>query len=89
MNVTLADGTPVVAGGVPAAPSADTNVSVVVVDFLARGGDGYPFPEDEEFTVIGTSYQQALADYIAADLAGLISAADYPEGGEGRITFLP
>lgn len=89
VNVTLDDGTAVVVGGVPAAASAATNVSVVVVDFLARGGDSYPFPADEEFTVIGTSYQQALAEFIEVDLGGLITAADYPAGGEGRITFLP
>jgi 5'-nucleotidase len=59
------------------------------VDFLARGGDGYRFPADQEFTVIGTSYQQALADHVATDLGGVISAADYPAGGEGRITFTP
>jgi 5'-nucleotidase/UDP-sugar diphosphatase len=32
------------------------------------------------------SYQQALADYLTDDLAGQVTAADYPEAGEGRIT---
>jgi 5'-nucleotidase/UDP-sugar diphosphatase len=31
------------------------------------------------------SYQQALADYLIDDLAARVTAADYPEGGEGRI----
>jgi hypothetical protein len=36
-------------------------------------------------------YQQALAGYIQSrdGLAGTVSVADYPEGGEGRITRLP
>jgi 5'-nucleotidase len=39
--------------------------------------------------VLGASYQQALSNYIVDGLGGLISAADYPEGGEGRTTQLP
>ncbi|MYB03041.1 MAG: LysM peptidoglycan-binding domain-containing protein [Acidimicrobiaceae bacterium] len=35
---------------------------------------------------MGVSYQQALADYIAEDLGGRITAADYPAGGDNRIT---
>ena len=89
-DVVLDDGTVLVAGGdvVPGDP-----ISVTVVDFTARGGDEYPWG-DAEFTVLGVSYQQALSNYIQAPagdggLGGLISAADYPEGGEGRITQLP
>ena len=44
---------------------------------------------DAPFTSVGASYQQALFDYIVDGLGGLISAADYPEGGEGRIVELP
>lgn len=33
-------------------------------------------------------YQRALARYIDQDLGGAITAADYPEGGEGRIVRL-
>lgn len=87
VDVTLDDGTEIVVDGV-VQPGA--NITVATIDFLARGGDQYPF-RDAEFTVLGVSYQQALFDYItfpAAEggLAGLISAADYPVGGEGRIT---
>ncbi len=60
-------------------------LTVATIDFLARGGDGYPFM-GAPFTSVGVSYQQALANYITGPLGGLISAADYPEGGEGRIT---
>jgi len=41
------------------------------------------------FTNIGVTFQQALANYIQMGLAGTITAADYPEGGEGRIVRLP
>lgn len=66
------------------------DIVLATIDFLARGGDQYPF-RGEAFTVLGVSYQQALSNYIqdAAGLSGLIGAADYPVGGEGRITELP
>jgi 5'-nucleotidase/UDP-sugar diphosphatase len=57
--------------------------SAELIDFTARGGDQYPFESD--FEPLGVSYQQALANYITEALGGVISAAEYPEGGEGRI----
>ena len=30
-----------------------------------------------------------LTSYLVNDLGGVISAAQYPEGGEGRITVIP
>ncbi len=85
-DVTLDDGTPIVVNGIvqPGAPS----VSIATNDFSARGGDQYPF-RGAPFTTLGVTYQQALLNYIVGPLAGLITAADYPEGGEGRITALP
>ena len=80
----LNDGTVIVNGGqvVPGAPS----VNVVTTDFTARGGDGYPF-DGADFTILGgISYQQSLANYIVDGLGGSITAAQYPEGGEGRVT---
>jgi 5'-nucleotidase len=90
LTATLDDGTVMIQNG-EIAPTA-RNVNVAIVDFLARGGDEYfggP-PGRSEFSILGTSYQQALADYIQASVAEgglgeLISAAQYPEGGEGRI----
>jgi 5'-nucleotidase len=67
---------------VPGAP-----ISVATNDFSARGGDQYPF-RGIPFTTVGLTYQQALARYISKDLGGVISAADYPVGGEGRIVRL-
>jgi 2',3'-cyclic-nucleotide 2'-phosphodiesterase (5'-nucleotidase family) len=87
-EVELDDGTAIVQGGevVIGAP----NIDVATIDFLARGGDQYPFG-GLPFTSVGVSYQQALLNYIQ-QLPGtplpVISAADYPEGGEGRITRL-
>ncbi len=81
-EVVLDDGTPIVtAGAVVEGPG----VSVATNDFSARGGDVYPF-RGLPFTSVGVSYQQALAAYIADDLAGAITAAAYPEAGSGRIT---
>ncbi|MEO1007670.1 MAG: 5'-nucleotidase C-terminal domain-containing protein [Planctomycetota bacterium] len=81
-EAALDDGTVLIEDGVVlrGAPS----VTIAIVDFLARGGDQYPF-RGAPFTSVGVTYQQSLADQIENRLAGLITAADYPEGGEGRI----
>ncbi len=68
-------------------------VTIVTNDFSARGGDMYPF-RGAPFTTVGVVYQQALFNYIIdpvvdGGLGGVISAADFPEGGEGRITTVP
>jgi alkaline phosphatase len=84
-SITLNDGTELVKNGivVPGAPS----VNVATIDFLARGGDQYPF-RDAPFTILGVSYQQALSNYIQGPLGGLITQDDYVEGGEGRLVDL-
>ncbi|GAB3508558.1 bifunctional metallophosphatase/5'-nucleotidase [Amycolatopsis cihanbeyliensis] len=81
-DVVLDDGTVLVADGevVDGPP-----VSVATNDFSARGGDGYPFG-DAEFTPVGKTYQQALSEYLAEGLNGLVTAERYPVGGTGRIT---
>ena len=63
---------------------------MATVDFLARGGDEYPY-RGARFTALGVTYQQALSNYIRFPdgLDGVVTPADYPEGGEGRITRLP
>ena len=83
----LDDGTVIVdGGGVVPGPA----LTVATIDFLARGGDQYPY-RGTPFTILGVSYQQALANYIQdpAGLNGMVTAADYPLGGEGRIKQLP
>ena len=84
-EVVLNDSTVLVSGG---AVISGPDITVVTIDFLARGGDQYPY-RGAPFTTMGVSYQQALANYIVDGLGGVISTADYPEGGEGRITELP
>jgi 5'-nucleotidase len=83
VEIRLDDGTYIVQNGavVAGAPS----VNVATIDFLANGGDQYPF-RPAPFTRLGATYQQALSNYIVSALGGVITAADYPEGGEGRIT---
>ena len=84
-EVMLDDGTVIVQGGA-IAPTA-RNVNVATIDFLARGGDFYQLPPT--YVTVGATYQQALSRYIETGLAGQITAAQYPEGGAGRITILP
>jgi 5'-nucleotidase len=81
-TVVLDDGTELIKDGVivPGKPS----VNITIVDFLARGGDDYPF-RDIPFTVLGISYQQALENYLKE--IATVTAADYPVGGEGRISL--
>jgi len=84
-DVVLEDGTVIVAGGVV---QAGDPVNIAIVDFLARGGDQYPF-RGAPFTNLGATYQQALANYLVDGLGGTVTTADYPEGGEGRNVELP
>ncbi len=84
-EVELDDGTVIVTGG---AVAAGADLDVATIDFLAKGGDQYPF-RGAGFTTLGRTYQQALQGYIEDGLGGTITAADYPEGGEGRITQVP
>lgn len=82
-EVILNDGRVIVRNGqvVPGAGS----INVATLDFLARGGDQYPF-RGLPFTVVGVSYQQSLDRYITQWLGGQISTLDYPAGNAGRIT---
>lgn len=84
-SVVLDDGTVIVENG-RVVPGPD--LSVATNDFSARGGDQWPF-RGLPFTTVGLTYQQALASYLTDDLGGRITAADYPEGGSGRITAVP
>jgi 2',3'-cyclic-nucleotide 2'-phosphodiesterase (5'-nucleotidase family) len=81
-EVALDDGTVIVAAGQVQAGAA---LNVATIDFLARGGDQYPFG-GLPFTTLGVSYQQALRNYLTGPLGGVVTAAQYPAGGEGRIT---
>ena len=84
-SITLDDGTAIVSDGAVAdgAPS----IALVTLNFLANGGDQYLFGDGTR-THLGLTDQQSLAAYIKDGLNGTISAAQYPEGGEGRITVV-
>jgi 5'-nucleotidase/UDP-sugar diphosphatase len=81
-SVILNDGRQIVRNGtvLPNAPS----VNISIVNFLATGGDQYPF-NDAPYTILGVTYQRALQEYIEDYLGGQITALEYPEGGENRI----
>lgn len=85
VDAWLDDGTPLVLGG---AIVYEGTLSVASIDFLIKGGDQYPF-RGAPFVTLGVTYYQALLDYVLDGLGGEVTAADYPEGGEGRITRLP
>lgn len=82
VDLVLDDGTVLVRGGVPT--GALETISVATNDFTLRGGDGYPF-DGVDFTVLPVTYQEAFETYLVEDLGGVVSAGEYPVGGEGRI----
>ena len=57
----------------PGAP----DVNIATVNFLARGGDQYPFG-GADFTILGVTYQQALANYLVQALNGVVTELAYP-----------
>lgn len=84
-EIILDDSTVIVSGG--AVVRGAPNVNLATVNFLADGGDQYPIDANER-TLLGATYQRALAEYIVDGLSGTIRAADYPEGGEGRTVII-
>lgn len=81
-ELVLDDGTVIVTGGV----TQEGTVDIAGLNFSLGGGDAYPAVP---FTTLGISDQQALEEFITGPLGGLVTAADYPVGGEGRITIVP
>ncbi|MEZ4282186.1 MAG: 5'-nucleotidase C-terminal domain-containing protein [Myxococcota bacterium] len=79
-ELVLADGTVVVQNGVTQAVTVD----VAGLNFSLNGGDAYPAVPN---TTVGLTDQQSLQRFIEVDLGGLVGAADYPRGGEGRLTI--
>ena len=65
-----------------------TGINIASIDFLLNGGDQYPY-RGAPFTRIGVSYFLALQNYLSdtdnGGLGGVVTAEQYPEGGEGRI----
>jgi 5'-nucleotidase len=59
-------------------------VTVASIDFLFNGGDQYPY-RGAPFTRVGATYFLALQNYVTDGLGGLVTEAQYPVAGEGRI----
>ena len=83
-SVVLDDGTVIIADGavVPGDP-----LVLVTANFLAAGGDCYPL-SDLPSAYSGFTDQRTLATYLSDALGGVVTAEQYPEGGEGRITII-
>jgi 5'-nucleotidase len=76
-------GTEVYAGGAYQVPET-TTFNVATIDFLARGGDGYDFG-GLPFTTLGVTYEQAMLNYLAGPLGGVITEAAYPNIIDTRV----
>ena len=61
-------------------------LAIATTDFLARGGDQYPFG-DLPYINLYTTYQEALSNHMRHFLGGVITTIEYPEGGNGRIAM--
>lgn len=81
-EVVLDSGTVIVENGSIVADAPGINIAIV--DFLARGGDQYPF-RGAPFTTLGITYDLALNEYVQDALGGVVSVLDYPGGGENRV----
>jgi hypothetical protein len=99
VSAELPDGTEIIDAGavVPGAPS----VRIVTNSFTAAGGDNFTTltntPAADRVN-LGTTYESAWVDYLQSLAPGTpggltsrptITAAQYPEAGEGRITVTP
>ncbi|MEO1021694.1 MAG: choice-of-anchor I family protein [Bacteroidota bacterium] len=89
IDIILDDGTAIVRDGVILENAP--NVNIATADFTAQGGDQYPF-QNNTFERTDVTYQQSLFNYLVAPvseggLEGQVTAAQYPEGGEGRIAL--
>ena len=86
IEVVLNNGDTLVSNGTVRNPMEQLNIAIP--DFLARGGDDYPF-DGAPFTGLGVDYRVAYVNYLEQELNELVTAADYPAGGEGRIVAAP
>lgn len=83
ISLVLDNGTVIVANGALVAPSTGT-IAFATNDFTFRGGDGYPLA-GVDFTVLPITYQEAFESYLIDGLGGVVTAEQYPVGGDGRI----
>jgi len=64
-------------------------LDLVTNSFTAGGGDDFDEFAAYFATDVSVNYGDAFVNYIQNALGGTITAADYPVGGEGRITQIP
>lgn len=62
-------------------------IPFATIDFLARGGDGYPLAQDS-FIVAPVPQHQFLRDYIALGLDSIVDSTRYPLAFSGRVHLL-
>ncbi len=74
VDLVLDDGTVLVED---ATLVSDATVTVATIDFLAQGNDGYDMFAAYDFTRVGVSYQQSLADLLRG--LGTVTSADYAD----------
>jgi 5'-nucleotidase len=86
IEAMLNDGTKIIENGAVAPGAPDLNIATI--NFLATGGDQYPF-NGAPYTSLGVTYQQAVFNYIVGPLSGLIANEDYQINGEGRTKKVP
>lgn len=82
IDAVLEDGTPLVDDGVVVSGML---LNIATIDFVANGGDFYAMLATYSSSDSGIINNDALTSYIRDSLGGLITATDYPQGGEGRI----
>lgn len=85
LDVFLDGGTPLIANGVVVSP---LGLNVATNDFLAGGGDFYDWG-GASWVSTGVADHEALTAFLKGPLEDLVRAADYPEGGQGRIQAVP
>ncbi|MEL7239674.1 MAG: 5'-nucleotidase C-terminal domain-containing protein, partial [Planctomycetota bacterium] len=90
IDVVLDDDIVIIEDGEVVAGLENLMIDIATVDFLAGGGDGYPYEFlGLEAVTTGIDYADALASFIADDLNGIVEASQYPISGEGRISVVP
>lgn len=88
VSAKLADGTSIIENGqvVDGAPS----IYLVTNNFTAAGGDEYlaTLGKLSVQPLLGFTYRRALSEYLRDGVNGVVTAEQYPVGGEGRIRKL-
>jgi 5'-nucleotidase len=86
IEATLDNGISIIKNGevVGGAPPVD----IAGIDFVARGGDQFPFQGSNHIS-LGITYQQAFVNYLTSALLGRISKNRYPQSPCMRIISHP